>query len=79
MRALRKIRVERAFRLAVIGVFMGIIGVLASARFLKTLLFQIQPSDPATLLAVALLLTLVAVFFAWLPARIHPMEALCNE
>jgi putative ABC transport system permease protein len=75
--------VGRAFRLALGGVIAGIIGVLALARFLKTMLFDVQPFDPPTLLAVASLLTLVAVFSAWLPARrasrIHPMEALRNE
>jgi putative ABC transport system permease protein len=47
------------------------------------MLFDVQPFDPPTLLAVASLLTLVAVFSAWIPARrasrIHPMEALRNE
>jgi predicted permease len=72
--------VGHAFRLALAGVAAGMLGAIVLVRFLKTMLFDVQPFDPPTLAAVALLLTSVAVFSAWLPARrasrIDPMDAL---
>lgn len=38
-------------------------------RWLAALAFGISPSDPRILMATALLLTLVAVIAAWLPAQ----------
>jgi ABC-type antimicrobial peptide transport system permease subunit len=47
------------------------------------MLFGIEPFDMPTLVAVALVLTFVALFAAWLPARraarIDPMAALREE
>ncbi len=75
--------VSKAFRLALGGVLAGMLAAIVLARFLKTMLFDIQPFDLPTLVAVALLLISVAVFSAWLPARrasrIDPMDALREE
>jgi putative ABC transport system permease protein len=72
--------VGRALRLALAGIALGMLGALALVRFLKTLLFGIEPFDAATFGAVALLLALVAAVAAWMPARrasrIDPMAAL---
>jgi len=50
---------------------------------LSRLLYQVQATDPATFVAVALLLVTVALFACWLPARlaarVDPMEALRYE
>ena len=75
--------VGRALRLAAGGVAAGMLGAAALLRFLKTLLFGIEPYDAGTLIAVAMLLTAVAMLAAWLPARraarIDPIEALREE
>jgi len=73
----------RGIMLAVIGAATGIGGALALTRFLRSLLFEIQPTDPATFVGVAILLTLVALFACYIPARramrVDPMVALRYE
>ena len=69
--------------LAGFGIVIGIGGALALTRFLRSLLFEIKPTDPATFVSVAILLAIVAVAACWIPARramkIEPMEALRYE
>jgi predicted permease len=74
---------RQGLRLAVVGVILGLVGALALTRFLSSLLFDLKPTDPATLIATSLLLVAVASLACWLPARraakIDPMEALRHE
>jgi predicted permease len=69
--------------LASIGIAIGIAGALALTRFLRSLLFEIKPTDPATFIAAAILLTLVALAACYIPARramrVDPMIALRYE
>jgi putative ABC transport system permease protein len=62
---------------------LGVGGAYASARLLETLLFGIAPRDAVTMTAAAVLLGLVAVFAAWVPARraaaVDPLVALRAE
>ena len=73
----------RGIMLAVIGAATGIGGALALTRFLRSLLFEIQPTDPATFVGVAILLTLVALLACYIPARwatkVDPIVALRFE
>ena len=55
--------------LAAFGLGAGIVGAVALVRFLRTLLFDVAPMDVPTFLGVALILALVAVGAAWVPAR----------
>jgi putative ABC transport system permease protein len=52
-------------------------------RVVTRLLYRLTPTDPATLLAVALVLAAVAMLATYLPARraarMDPMEALESE
>jgi putative ABC transport system permease protein len=65
------------------GLGIGLAGSLLLARLLATLLFEVAPTDPATSLAVAILLCSVALGAAALPAHraatIDPMLALRRE
>ena len=78
-----KLVLGQGLKLALAGVAIGVAASLALARFLASLLFQVEPADPVTISAVALLLTAVALVACWLPARratrIAPTIALRSE
>jgi putative ABC transport system permease protein len=59
----------QAMSTALAGVVAGILGAFILTRLMRSLLFEISPSDPLTFAAVALLLLLVAALAAYLPAR----------
>jgi putative ABC transport system permease protein len=75
--------VGQSFRVVLIGVLLGIAGAFASSRLLASLLFEVRAADPLTFSAVAVLLSLVAIAAAWLPARraaqLDPSHALRHE
>ncbi len=64
----------------VAGVIVGLLASAALTRVMTGLLYEIQPFDPLTLVAVSLLLTLVATAACYVPARratrIDPLAAL---
>lgn len=55
--------------LAVTGVALGLVGALALARVLRSLIYEVSPADPATFAVVALLVLAVAALACYLPAR----------
>jgi len=69
--------------LAIIGVAAGAAASLALGRLMRSLLYGVQPSDPATFVAVAAVLILTAIAAAYIPARraasVDPMTALRCE
>jgi predicted permease len=73
----------QGLRLALMGVIVGVLGALALTRLLSGMLFEIRPSDPLTLAAVAVLLSVVALLACYIPARramrVDPMVALRHE
>ena len=66
--------------LVAIGLLLGVVGSLSLARLMQGLLFGVQPTDPLTLTAVAILMAAIGVAACWVPAarasRIAPSEAL---
>jgi predicted permease len=80
---LQRMVLTQALTLAGAGAIVGLAGALAASRFLTTMLFEISPFDPLTLVAVSVLLLLVAVLAAYVPARrvtmIDPARALRAE
>ncbi|MGH7504278.1 MAG: FtsX-like permease family protein, partial [Longimicrobiales bacterium] len=81
--ALQRMVIGRALVLAGLGASAGSVMVLAAARFLRSLLFQVSPVDPPTLVASTLLLLGAAACAAWMPAHragnVDPAEALRME
>jgi putative ABC transport system permease protein len=74
---------RQGLTLTLVGAVLGLAGAFAASRFLRTLLFGITPSDPITYVAISVLLTAVALFACWIPARrairVDPMTALRYE
>ena len=72
-----------ALLLALAGTATGLVGSILAGRILRSILFGVEPADPATLAgSAALLLTIAAtaaVFPARRAARIDPMVALREE
>jgi len=70
-------------RLVLTGLLIGAAVSLAATRLLRSQLFGVQPADPLSYAAVALLLSLVALAACYVPARraagVDPMIALRQE
>jgi predicted permease len=66
-----------------IGLVLGLLGAFGISRVLRTLLVKVTPTDPATFVAVTLLLAAVTLFACVTPARratkLDPVEALRTE
>ncbi len=68
---------------AAAGVALGLAASFVLMRWMKSLLFEVQPTDPPTLAAVAVVLLAVSVAATYLPARraaaVEPVDALGRE
>jgi len=66
--------------LAALGVLIGVVVALGVTRFLQSLLYDVSPTDPLTLIGTCIVLLLVALAASWIPARraaaVDPSEAL---
>jgi predicted lysophospholipase L1 biosynthesis ABC-type transport system permease subunit len=74
---------RRGMIVAGIGVVAGLLGALIANRLLSALLFEVSPTDPATLGGIVVLLLAVAAMASLIPARtstrIEPVTALKAE
>jgi ABC-type antimicrobial peptide transport system permease subunit len=81
--AVQRLVLAQGVRLAVLGVTLGVGLALVLTRFIRAQLFGLTSTDPATFLAVAALLGVVAGLACWLPARratrLDPMVALGRD
>jgi len=75
--------VREASSLSGAAIALGMSASFLVTRFVKSMLFGIAPSDPATLWGAAVLLIIVALGASWIPARraasVQPMEALRRD
>ena len=69
--------------LAALGLAIGLLGVVATSGAIRRSLFEVQPLDPITMIAAAVVLGGVALVAGWLPAwrasRVDPVNALRYE
>jgi putative ABC transport system permease protein len=80
---IRNLILGEGFRFIASGVLAGMALAILLSRVLRTFLFEVQPSDPATLLVVGALFVGVALLACWVPvrraAKVDPLEALRYE
>lgn len=57
---------------AAVGTVVGLAGSFMLTRTMSSLLFEVNPNDPLTIVGVALLLILVALLASYIPARRAP-------
>ena len=66
-----------------LGTAFGLLGSFLLTRTMRSLLFEVSPNDPLTIVGVALLLTVVAMLASYIPAhratRVDPIVALRYE
>jgi len=71
---------SRALVLAGVGIVIGVAGAVVVTRYLRSMLFAVQPIDVVTFIGVALILAAVVLIACLIPARratkIDPLEAL---
>ena len=79
----RGLFVRHGLILSAIGAVCGLAAALALTRLMKSLLFAVSPTDPATYVAVSAGLIAAAMLASYLPARrasrVDPVEALRAE
>jgi len=81
--AVVRLILSQALTRILMGIAAGSVFALALSRLLRTMLFAVSPTDPAVFLGVAALLTAVALFASYVPARrasrADPLSALRHE
>lgn len=80
---IRQLIFGEGFQLIAGGVLAGVVLAMLVSRVLRSFLFEVQPSDPATLLIVGALFSAVALLACWGPVRratlVDPLQALRYE
>ncbi|HEX5473927.1 MAG TPA: ADOP family duplicated permease [Vicinamibacterales bacterium] len=75
--------VAEGMKPALVGIGLGVLAALGSAKLMETLVFGVSASDPATLVAVATGLALIAFLAsavpAWRASRLDPVKELRGQ
>ena len=75
--------VGHGFRVALLGALAGVLGAMAATRLLSNWLYEVSPTDPFVLTALATAMVAVAVLACLIPARraaqVDPIASLRAE
>ena len=75
--------VSQGMKLALVGVVPGVLAAYAAARGMRALLFDVEPTDPATILGAVTLVLLMTLAGSLVPAlravRLNPMLVIRAE
>jgi putative ABC transport system permease protein len=75
--------IRQGVTLALAGIVIGSLGAIALTRWMRSMLFQVDPLDPLTFAAVGVALAAVAIGATWAPAlraaRVSPVTAMRND
>jgi putative ABC transport system permease protein len=78
-----KLILMQGLKLAFAGVAIGLTAAFSLTKWMKSLLFEVRPTDPMTFTVIALMLIAVALLACWIPARratkVNPIVALRCE
>jgi predicted permease len=78
-----RLMVGKGLFLSVIGIGIGLVASFAFTRVLSSMLVEVTPTDPVTMISVAALFLVIAIMASWLPAfraaGLDPTTALRNE
>jgi len=79
-RAILALIISRGMAVSAAGLLAGIIGAFALTRFMQSLLFQVEPSDPLTFVSIPVVLGVAALAATYVPARraaqIDPLQTI---
>jgi len=74
---------RESLNLVLPGLLIGLVVALGAGRFIDSLLYGLSATDPLTIVISAVIMTAVAAFAGYLPARrasrVDPMRALHYE
>jgi predicted permease len=75
--------ISQGFTITSLALALGVVGGLAVAGVMRSMLYGVAPDDPRTFVVVALTLGCAALLSTWLPARravgVNPITALRDE
>jgi putative ABC transport system permease protein len=79
----QRLVVGEGVALALFGTIIGVSGALLATRVMRSLLFDLTPSDPVTYVTIVAILAAAAIVASWIPARrasrVDPVVALRTE
>jgi ABC-type antimicrobial peptide transport system permease subunit len=82
-RSIQRLVVVQSLRMVLIGLSLGLVGAVVVTGIMRSLLYEVKPRDPLTFAVVTLLLVVVALAAAFIPARraarVDPVLALRAE
>jgi len=82
-RSIQRLVVVQSLRMVLIGLGLGLVGGIVVTGIMRSLLYEVKPRDPMTFAVVTLLLVVVALAAAFIPARraarVDPVLALRAE